>query len=87
MTSKELSQVVIPPDAIDELEAALLKALEAEESPRFSWRLRLQLGVACWLHYVGIHHWIKMRIFDHASNRIIDTGDWICAYCSAARHG
>lgn len=89
MTTKELGQVVISPDAIGELEAAVQLALEREEPVRIGRRLRLRLALAPLLHVVGVHHWIRLREYDAASDRIIETGDWICGMpdCPAARHG
>lgn len=44
---------------------------------------KLRLGRL--LHKLGFHTWVKMRVFDAASRRILRTGLTVCAFCSKGR--
>jgi hypothetical protein len=85
MTTRELAQTVLPPDASDELEAAA-EALN-EEVP-LTWQLWIKLKIDGVLHPFGIHHFVRLREYDVNSDRLIETGALVCRVgdCPVARY-
>lgn len=83
MTSS-LDQIVIDPeDRTDELMEAVNRLAE-ESAPRIGFWLHAYLTVRWALHPL-LHTFVKMKQYDIASGRIIDTGWKVCMYCSKAR--
>jgi hypothetical protein len=88
MRTPELFQIVVPPTTPN-LREAIEGILETTERPRWNKRMAAKQIIATVLHRFGVHHWIRMRVFDYASKRAILTPDWICGVkgCPEARVG
>lgn len=82
MNNFEVSQVVVLP-ADKEFAPEVRARVAQEPSPPAAAMRRLRIGR--WLHYLGIHHWVLMRVYDAQSKRILNTGGHTCAFCARAR--
>lgn len=82
MKNYEVSQVVVFP-ADKEFAPEVRARVMQEPLPPAAAMRRLRIGR--WLHRLGIHHWVKMRVFDSQSRRILHTGSYVCAFCHRAR--
>lgn len=84
MTSlRDLDQIVIDPeDRSDQLLEAVYRLAEADP-PLIDTKTKVYLWVRLMLHPL-VHTFVRMKRYDKASHRLIDTGWRVCMYCSKA---
>lgn len=83
MKSKELYRIVQPMEDLH-LEDQINKALEDEAKKLvIPTKVLLKFRVSRWLHRVGIHHYVRWRVFDARSARFLETGEYVCLFCGS----
>ena len=82
----ELSQIVNHPDeATDEFLELMRRAADRTPDPYIGVWLGMKLHAGALLHPLGLHTWVRWMTYDQPSDRVIDTGGMVCAYCSVAK--
>lgn len=86
MKLNQLDVVQIPKeDLTDEIMEAIQKAVNEAGTvnlPRYVW---IQMRLIEKIHFLGLHQWANLRIFDPATNRMLNTGQLACLICSRVR--
>jgi hypothetical protein len=84
MNVTELTQVQVDPE--DHTVGLMFRLAQEYGEPDLSRRQTLKLYFGRYiLHRLGTHTWVRWLHYDRSSERVIDTGGRVCAFCTKGR--
>ena len=88
MNATEAAQIIVDPedrtdDFIARIENAAARSGKMYSIVGLSTKLKLMAGR--FLHPLRIHTWVRWLQYDSASERVIETGMYVCFYCTRGK--
>lgn len=86
MNVTEITKIQVAPEQED-LKPQVARAADRQGLlfTTVSVQLRVKLALGRILHPLGVHTWARWMQYDDTSDRVIDTGGFICEFCPLAR--
>lgn len=86
MKLNQLDVVQFPEkDLTDEIQEAVMKAINEAGTVNIPWHVWVRMWLTEKLHFLGLHQWANLRVFDPSTNRMLHTGEWACLICTKVR--